>query len=38
VSCNDPQQLARACVEHTVSLLQRTLPDFLWQACDMALL
>jgi|APGre2960657444_1045066.scaffolds.fasta_scaffold02306_6 hypothetical protein len=27
----DPQQLAQSCVTHTVSLLQRTLPDSLWR-------
>jgi hypothetical protein len=33
VSSDDSQQLARACVQHTVALLQRTLPEQVWQAC-----
>lgn len=27
----DSQQLAQACVTHSLSLLQRTLPDFVWR-------
>jgi hypothetical protein len=28
---DDNQQLAQACIAHTVSLLQRTLPDVTWR-------
>ena len=28
---DDPQQLAQACLAHTVSLLQRTLPEALYR-------
>ena len=32
---DEPQQLAQACLAHTVSLLQRTLPDMLYRVSAM---
>jgi len=34
---DEPQQLAQACLAHTVSLLQRTLPDMLYRVRDLTL-